>query len=59
MPQPITKLQLADKFGVSLSTVNEWLKSGRIAHLKVGRMVKFTAAHVEAFERAHTVKAVV
>lgn len=54
----ITKKELAERFGVSLTTVNEWIASNRIAHLKIGKIVKFTEAHIQAFETAHTVKAV-
>ncbi len=54
--QPITKQQVAEQFGVSVRTVEEWMASGRIAYLKMGRLVKFTRAHVEAFEKAHTIK---
>jgi excisionase family DNA binding protein len=57
MPEKyLTKKQLAEKFGVSASTVDRLIRSGRIGYFKPGGMVRFARAHVEAFERAYTVK---
>jgi excisionase family DNA binding protein len=55
----LTKKQLAEKFGVSASTVDRWLKAGRIAYFKPGGMVRFTPEAIEAFEKTFTVKATV
>jgi excisionase family DNA binding protein len=54
----ITKKELAERFGVSLTTVNEWIAANRIAYLKIGKIVKFTENHIQAFETTHTIKAV-
>ena len=57
--KPITQKQLAERFGVSLRTVARWMESGRISYIKIGHLVKFTEAAIVAFEKAHTVKAIV
>lgn len=62
IPMPkmyLTKKQLAERFGVSASTIDRWLKAGRIAYFKPGGMVRFTPDAVGAFEKTFTVKATV
>ncbi len=58
MQPPLTRKELAKKYGVGMRTVDSWVTSRRIAHLKIGGMVKFTEKHIAEFEKAHTVKAI-
>jgi len=52
----LTKKQLAEKYGVSARTIQEWMSAGRIGFIKVGGWVRFTPAQVEVFEQEHTYK---
>jgi excisionase family DNA binding protein len=58
-PKPLTKKDLCEKYGVSLSTVDRWMAAGRITYFKFGGIVKFTETHIQAFEKAHTIKATI
>ena len=41
-------LEVADHFRVSVSTVRNWVRNGKIPHLKVGNIYRFDLSEVEA-----------
>jgi hypothetical protein len=52
-----TRNDLAKRYGKSLRTIDRWIESGRIGHLKIAWVVLFTEQHVQQFEKKHEVKA--
>lgn len=53
----LTIEQTADYLGVSKLTVYDWVSQRKITHIKVGRLVKFRQAHLDAWLEKHTVVA--
>ena len=51
----LTKRELADVYRVSTRTVSNWMKSGVLPYLKVGRVVRFDRASVSEALGAFTV----
>jgi excisionase family DNA binding protein len=58
MQNELTAFEVAIKYRVSLRTVRSWVETKRIGHLKIGRLVRFTPAHLQEFEKNHNVKSV-
>ena len=44
----INRKQLAQRYGVSLRTVDEWMVRGWIPFLKLGKCIRFSLAEVQA-----------
>ena len=42
--------------GIQVSTLYAWVYQRKIPHIKVGRLVKFDSADIEAWITAHKVK---
>ena len=42
-----TKEELCEILQISLSTLNNWMKSGKVKYLKIGRCVRFLNEEVE------------
>lgn len=42
-----TKKDLCEIFQISLGTVNNWMKTGKIKYLKIGNSVRFLNEEVE------------
>jgi len=47
----LTKKDVAARFGVSLPTLDSWMKARRIGHLRIGGRIYFTERHVANFEK--------
>lgn len=45
--QIYNKQQFAERLGVSVRTVNNLMKAGKVKPCKVGRLVKFRESHVK------------
>ena len=45
----LTKKSLAESLEVSVSTINNWMRDGRITPLRVGRRVLFPIYEVQRF----------
>lgn len=56
-PTLLTIEEAAGYLGVSKLTLYDWVSQRKITYLKVGRLVKFRKAHVDAWLDKHTVKA--
>ena len=46
--------QVADRYGVKVSTVWAWIREKRIPAVKVGKFYKIKAADLETFEKSNT-----
>lgn len=46
-----TKKDLCEIFRVSLGTVNNWIKQGKIKAVKIGRSVRFSEEEIERLKR--------
>lgn len=49
--------EAAAYLGLQKSTLYEWISKKQIEHIKVGRLVKFHAKHLDRYIAQHTVKA--
>lgn len=47
-----TKKDLCEIFRVSLGTVNNWIKQGKIKAVKIGHSVRFSDEEVERLKRS-------
>ena len=47
-----TKKDLCEIFQISLGTVNNWMKTGKIKYLKIGNSVRFLNEEVERLKRS-------
>jgi excisionase family DNA binding protein len=48
-----TLQQVAERFHVHPDTVKRWVRAGRLAELRVGKVRRFSPDDVEAFEARH------
>jgi len=55
MDHYLTEADLADRFQVTVHVVGEWRRRYGWPHLKIGRTVRYTAAHVARIEQIHAV----
>lgn len=46
----LTKVQVADIFGVHWRTVNRWVASGRLKAIRAGGVLRFEPTEVERFK---------
>ena len=46
-----SKKDLCEIFQISLGTVNNWMKTGKIKYLKIGNSVRFLNEEVERLKR--------
>ena len=53
----LTKKQIAEKLNVSVRVIGYWMKAKTIPYFKIGGMVRFDEAEVEAALRQYRVKA--
>ena len=53
----LTVGEASEYLGVSPLTVYDWVSQRKITYIKVGRLVKFRQAHLDAWLDKHTVKA--
>lgn len=53
----LTIAEVCDLLNVSPRTIHEWRQSKKLAHFKVGRVIRFKRETVEAFVAERTVKA--
>lgn len=49
MKEYLSKNEVAEKLGVSLSTVDRWIAKRQITYLKIGGTVRFKIVHLENF----------
>lgn len=45
--------QVADRYGVKVSTVWAWIREKKLPAVKVGKLYKIKATDLEAFEKAN------
>lgn len=50
----LTDAGLAEVFGVAEQKIGEWRRAYGWPHVKVGRQVRYTAAHVEQIVSSHS-----
>ena len=50
----MTSEQVADLMGVSITTVRRWERSGTLPGVRIGRLIRFRAADVEALIDRHS-----
>lgn len=49
--------QVADKYGVKVITVWDWIRKGRLPAMKIGKQYRITESDIKAFEaKARTQK---
>jgi len=53
----LTVGEASEYLGVSPLTIYDWVSQRKITYIKVGRLVKFRQAHLEAWIEKHTIKA--
>ena len=46
-----TKKDLCEIFQISIGAVNNWMKTGKIKYIKIGRSVRFSNEEVERLKR--------
>jgi excisionase family DNA binding protein len=47
----------AARLGISRHTVRAWIRAGRLPHVRLGRRVLLQVTELDAFVRAHAVRA--
>jgi excisionase family DNA binding protein len=50
-PRHYTVAEIAHRFGAHPVTCRRWIREGRIKPLRLGRLVRISAAEVERFEK--------
>lgn len=55
--QLVTRHAAAAKLSVSLRTIDSLLASGRLAHVRIGRAIRFDLADLDSFLTRHKVNA--
>lgn len=55
IPKPsLTERQLAERWGLSLKTLQDWRKNGKGPHyLKLGKAIRYPRELVEKYEQEH------
>lgn len=54
-----TPQEVADKFGVKVITVWDWIRKGKLRALRVGgRLYRITDKHIEAFKEKYSIQEV-
>ncbi len=43
--------QVAERYGVKVATVWEWIRSKKLPAIKIGKQYRITADHLNAFEQ--------
>ena len=51
-----TVAEVADRHRTGPEQVHRWIRSGRLAALRIGRLVRIPSASLECFEREHTIE---
>jgi len=49
MPPLQTVIDLATILGVKPSTIYTWVRQGKIPHIRIGRLIRFTHVQIEEF----------
>lgn len=52
-----TKSDVAERLGVTVRTINNWIAQNRIAYIKIGRNVRFRPSDVEDYIQRNTIEA--
>lgn len=57
MPKMYSCVEVADRYGVTLATVWNWIKKKKLVAMKIGREYKISESDIAAFEEScRTVK---
>jgi excisionase family DNA binding protein len=54
--KPKTKQEIAEHFGVKTRTVDNWMRAGLLPYWKIGHLVRFDLATVQASLNAKTLR---
>jgi excisionase family DNA binding protein len=54
-PRHFTVAEISRRFGAHEVTIRRWIREGRIKPLRLGRLVRISAAEVERFEKEGSV----
>ena len=50
----LTTSQAAERLGLSVHTLRQWVSKRRIKYIKLGRAVRFSPVHLKEYLVAHT-----